>query len=60
MSLRLLRTLQRFWLHSFRRRERRNQAPLLPPFPTFNSGGALVDIADRNALYDLLDADEGS
>lgn len=23
----------------------------LPPLPTFDSGGALVDIADRNAVY---------
>ena len=23
----------------------------LPPLPTFNSGGMLVDIADRDALY---------
>jgi hypothetical protein len=27
----------------------------LRPLPTFNSGGFLVDIADRNALYDVLD-----
>src|SRR5947208_1124536 len=27
----------------------------LPPFPTFRSGGALVDISNREALYDLLD-----
>ena len=27
----------------------------LRPLPTFNSGGFLVDVADRNALYDVLD-----
>lgn len=27
----------------------------LPPLPTFNSGGHLVDIADRNALYDAME-----
>ncbi len=27
----------------------------LPPLPTFNGGGTLVDIADRNALYDAMD-----
>src|SRR5438093_5394598 len=27
----------------------------LPALPRFNSGGFLVDIADRNALYDVLD-----
>ena len=27
----------------------------LPPLPTFHSGGALVDIADRDALYDAMD-----
>ena len=32
-------------------RERRS----LPELPVFDSGGALVDIADRNALYDAMD-----
>lgn len=27
----------------------------LPPLPTFDSGGELVDIADRDALYDAMD-----
>ena len=27
----------------------RRQRPELPPLPTFASGGALVDVADRNA-----------
>lgn len=27
----------------------------LPPLPTFRSGGHLVDIANREALYDAMD-----
>ena len=27
----------------------------LPPLPTFDGGGYLVDIADRNALYDAME-----
>ncbi len=27
----------------------------LPPLPTFDSGGALVDIADRDALYRVME-----
>jgi hypothetical protein len=27
----------------------------LPPLPSFSLGGALVDIADRNALYDAME-----
>jgi hypothetical protein len=35
-------------------RRKRNPPPLLP-LPVFNSGGELVDIADRNALYDAME-----
>ena len=35
-------------------RTRRDREPL-PPLPTFNSGGALVDIADREALYRAME-----
>lgn len=28
----------------------------LEPLPTFRSGGALVDVADRDALYRVMDA----
>lgn len=28
----------------------------LPPLPTWDGGGFLVDIADREALYEVLDA----
>lgn len=27
----------------------------LPEIPTFDSGGALVDVADRDALYEIMD-----
>ena len=27
----------------------------LPPLPTFRSGGALVDISDRDALYQAME-----
>ena len=29
----------------------------LPPLPTWDSGGALVDVANREELYKVLDAD---
>jgi plasmid stability protein len=33
---------------------RRGREPL-PPLPSFDSGGALVDIADRDALYHAME-----
>ena len=30
----------------------------LPPLPTWNSGGFLVDISDRDALYRAMEEDE--
>jgi hypothetical protein len=27
----------------------------IPPLPTFRSGGALVDVADRDALYQAME-----
>jgi hypothetical protein len=27
----------------------------LPPLPTFHSGGAFADVADRNALYEAME-----
>ena len=30
----------------------------LAPLPTFRGGGARLDIADRNALYDVFDRDD--
>ena len=30
-------------------------AVALPPLPTFNAGRTLVDIANRDALHDLMD-----
>ncbi len=35
-------------------RQRTAKAPLAP-LPLFNSGGALVDVADRDALYDAME-----
>jgi len=32
----------------------RRKRPKLPPLPTFRGGVEIVDIADRNALYDIL------
>lgn len=31
------------------------QAAALPPLPVYNGGGFLVDVANREALYDVLD-----
>ena len=33
----------------------RTERATLPPLPTFNSGGALVDIADRESLYRAME-----
>jgi hypothetical protein len=33
----------------------RPEAPQVPELPTFDGGGALVDIADREALYGALE-----
>jgi plasmid stability protein len=45
----LVETALRLMLRSPRRREP------LPPLPSFHSGGALVDIADREALYQAME-----
>jgi hypothetical protein len=39
--------------------ERPRVKPTLSPLPTFDSGGHLVDIADRDALYTAMDVDAG-
>lgn len=36
----------------FRTQARRSE---LPPLPTFRSGGHLVDIDDRDTLYDIME-----
>jgi hypothetical protein len=36
----------------FRTQKRRGTPP---PFPTFRSGGTLVDVADREALYQTME-----
>jgi hypothetical protein len=33
----------------------RRRSAKLPPLPTFRSGGALVDVAGRDALYDVME-----
>jgi len=35
--------------------ERRTPVRKLPPLPTFHSGGYLVDIDDRDALYQAME-----
>jgi hypothetical protein len=35
----------------------RPKAPRLPPLPSFDAGRLLVDVANRDALYDVLDAE---
>jgi hypothetical protein len=34
----------------------RRQRAELPPLPSFESGGALVDVADRGALYEAMES----
>ena len=45
----LVETALRLLLHSQRKRG------TVPALPTFHSGGALVDIADRDALYHAME-----
>ena len=45
----LVETALRLLLRAPRKRER------LPALPTFHSGGALVDVADRDALYQAME-----
>jgi hypothetical protein len=33
----------------------RRQRSELPPLPVFESGGALVDVGDRSALYEAME-----
>jgi hypothetical protein len=33
----------------------RRKQPDLPPLPSFKSGGALVEVADRQALYEAME-----
>lgn len=35
------------------------EAPALPPLPSFQSGGALVDVSNRDALYSAMDERDG-
>lgn len=45
----LVESALRLLLRSPRRR------PDLPPLPSFNGGGALIDVADRDALYQAME-----
>jgi len=45
----LVETALRLLLRSYRKREK------LVALPTFHSGGVLVDIADRNVLYQAME-----
>ncbi len=45
----LLETALRLFL------QQKAAAAELPPLPSFKSGGALVDVADRNALYEAME-----
>jgi len=45
----LVETALRMLFRSSRKRRK------LPPLPTFRSGGMLVDVADRDALYQAME-----
>jgi hypothetical protein len=45
----LVESALRLLLRSQRKQQR------IAPLPTFHSGGAFVDIADRNALYQAME-----
>jgi plasmid stability protein len=51
------RTMSEMVETALRRYLEPEQRGKLPPLPTFNCGGMLVDIDDRDALYDVLDKD---
>lgn len=34
--------------------DRAQAAPELPPLPRLSSGGALIDISDRDQIYDVM------
>jgi hypothetical protein len=59
MQLRIFKWIRHALSTARSRAKRRVQSVPLPPLPTFRSGGALLDIADRNALHDLFDTEEG-
>ena len=37
--------------------ERKPRGEVLPRLPTFDGGGLLVDVADRDALYEAMEED---
>jgi hypothetical protein len=55
-SIRTGRTMSELVETALRRLLQAKRDPAeLPPLPSFNSGGALVDIADREALYRAME-----
>jgi hypothetical protein len=48
----LVEAALRLLFHSSRKIKKKK----LPPLPTFNGGAPLVDISDRDALYDVMEA----
>lgn len=48
----LVEAALRLLFHSGQQQQRKKK---LPPLPTFRGGKPLVDIADRNALYDVME-----
>jgi hypothetical protein len=42
-------------LRSLFREQKQKKATDLPALPVFHSGGALVDVADRDALYQAME-----
>jgi len=49
----LVETALRLLFHSGHQQQQRKKK--LSPLPTFRGGKPLVDIADRNALYDVME-----
>ena len=54
-SARSGRTMSELVETALRHLLQRRSAPALLPLPHFDSGGALVDVADRDALYRVME-----
>jgi hypothetical protein len=51
----LFRSFSAAELAQFLREDRKTSKQEVPELPTFRSGGALVDVADRDALYQAME-----